>query len=246
MKTVLIVREPDEFSRILAANGHSVLNCPVITTEPRGDLTVLENAFARADDLDGIFVTSSAAAEILVAQCGTKLKQFNGSIYVLGQRSFDILKGIGTKIIFDEKWNNAAEMLDRLGNMEFADKKFLFVCGEQSMRIVPDRLAGIAEIEEAVVYRTEPVSISDELKNEIRGLFQKRGISIACFFSPSGVRSFAEQIGVEGLANTPLAAIGSTTAAAMRALNLNVSVVAKRPIGEVFATDIQRYMSAEE
>ncbi len=246
MKTVLVLREADEFSRILAADGNAVINCPVITTEPLDDLSVLDNALSQTGGFDGIFVTSEAATQILVSRCESLLKRFGGTIYVLGQRSFDILKGIGPKIVFDADRQNAADMLDGIGNAELAGKRFLFVCGEQSMRTIPDRLAGVAEVEEAVVYRTVQVLIPVDTKDEIRGLLKKDAISIACFFSPSGVRSFAGQIGFDGLRSTAFGAIGSTTAAALRDLNLNVSVVAKRPIGEVFAADIQQYLSAEE
>src|SRR5687767_5743641 len=105
MRQVLVVRHEDDFSRTLAANGYSVINCPVIRTETLEDLSALENAVSRLDNFDGVFITSAPAAEIFAGSASNNLASYRGRVFVLGRRSFDILKGTLADVFFDESVN---------------------------------------------------------------------------------------------------------------------------------------------
>ncbi|HEV8593888.1 MAG TPA: uroporphyrinogen-III synthase [Pyrinomonadaceae bacterium] len=245
MKEVLVVRGEDEFSRTLMASGFLVINCPVIRTEPLEDLSDLENAVSRLDAIDGVFITSAAAAEIFARYANERLTEYHGRVFVLGQRSFDILKNTAADIVFVETANTAGDMLDAIAaDNNLGGKRFLFVRGERSMLTIPEQLNGLADLEEAVVYRTVEIAISDEQKKDVRKKAERGEIAMACFFSPSGVESFVEQFGVDTLRLTRLAAIGETTADMLRGLVLNVDVVAKRAKSEHFAVDVLGHLNA--
>jgi uroporphyrinogen-III synthase len=244
VKEVLVVRGEDEFSRTLMASGFSVINCPVIRTDPLEDLLELENVVSRLDAFDGVFITSAAAAEIFALYAKERLVEYHGRVFVLGRRSFDILKDIAADVVFAEAANTAADMLDAIAaDDDLGGKRFLFVRGERSMLTIPEQLNGLADLEEAVVYRTVEIAISDEQKKDIRKKAERGEIAMACFFSPSGVESFVEQFGVDTLRLTRLAGIGETTADALRALVLNVDVVAKRANSEHFAADVLEHLN---
>ena len=79
---VLVLRREDEFSHALIASGLSVINCPVIRTEPLEDMSKLRGVASRLDDFDGVFVTSVAAAEILATRVGRCVQRSaNGSLH---------------------------------------------------------------------------------------------------------------------------------------------------------------------
>lgn len=242
MREVLVVRREDEFSRTLTANGYSVINCPVIRTEPLDDLLELEDAVFRLDTFDGVFITSTAAAEIFVGRASDQLNAYSGSLFVLGRRSFNILKQTAPKVVFDEAANTAYEMLDAIGEEELRRKRFLFVRGERSVRTIPEHLNGVADVEEVIVYRTVNVEVEDEQKKEIQDKAVREDIAMTCFFSPSGVKSFVEQFEIDLLRHTGVAAIGETTAAALQTLNLKVDVVAGTTDAVRFAADVLKYL----
>jgi uroporphyrinogen-III synthase len=242
MKEVLVARREDEFSRTLIENGLSVINCPVIRTEPLEDLSRLENALSRLDVFDGVFITSSAAAEILVANVQAELGAYRGRVFVLGRRSFDILKQTAANVVFDGAVNTASDMLDAIDADELRGKRFLFIRGERSMRTIPERLSRIADVEELIVYRTVNEIAAVDQKEAIRKKAANKEIAIACFFSPSGIESFVEQFGIDTLRFAPIAVIGETTAAALQTFGLTADVTAGKTDSESFAADVLRFL----
>ncbi len=129
MASVLVVREYDEFSRILEARGFDVVNCPAIRT-----VRVVDKIELGAQ-LDGVFISSRAAAGILARSGGV-----SGAVYVFGRKSFDILKDRGFDLRFVESANSAAELLAAIPRSEIEGKRFAFVRGEESLRVIPDGL----------------------------------------------------------------------------------------------------------
>lgn len=237
MTKILVVRRNDDFSRRLTKSGLSVTNCPVVRTEPLEDLSRLRDAISRTDDFDGVFITSAAAAEIFAAS--VREGGYGARIFVLGRRGFDILKDAVTDVVFYDFVGSAEQLVDAIGIEQLRAKRFLFVRGERSMRAIPDKLAGIADVEEVVVYRTVNVPVAEVEKQGIREKAADRQFAMACFFSPSGVESFVGQFGPGILDLTTLAAIGETTAGALRTYHKKVSVIARRP--DEFADAVIEY-----
>lgn len=242
MRSVLVLRDRDEFSRALESRGISVINCPVIQTEPVDDLAAFEKLVNRLDDFNEIFVTSHSAAGVLARQIDAVKAGFRGRLIVLGRRSFDILKDTGLDIYFDERASSANELLDGLGIGRFWGSRVLFIRGERSLRTIPERLGGIAEVVEAIVYRTNDAEISRELKESIVRDLKADQIAMACFFSPSGVESFERQIGLDRLANVEIGSIGETTASALRDRGMHVHLIASVAEGSVFASEIVEHL----
>ena len=242
MKKVLAVREYDNFSRILAANNFEIINLPLIKTQAIEDLSKFETTLESIENYDGVFLTSKQAAEIFRAQLKTDYRK---TVYVLGRRSYEILKDAKLNLIFDESANTAREMLEKIAPEDLRDKRFLFVRGENSLRIVPEFLAQTAIIDEAIVYETREIAVeTDELKN-LREKFEKGEIAAACFFSPSGAESFIEQFGAEILHQTIIAAIGKTTAEFFERRNLKVDFISSKAAAKDFAVGLIDYLGKE-
>lgn len=241
MPHILVVREYDDFSRILSENGFSVINCPAIKTVVLEDLSDLTDKLKNTE-IDGIFLTSTAATEIFTEKLSELKIKFNGKVYVLGARSFDLLKRENLDLFFDKTANTAREMLEKIETEDLKNKRFLFVRGEKSLRFVPEFLSGIAEVEEAIVYRTENLAITSGKLKELAEISKKRQIGCAVFFSPSGAESFLKQCGTQILHQIKITTIGRTTADFLERRNLKVDFVARRTAAKDFAFELVEYL----
>lgn len=220
MASVLVVREYDEFSRILEARGFDVVNCPAIRTVQVVDKIEL------GAQLDGVFISSRAAAGILARSGGV-----SGAVYVFGRKSFDILKDRGFDLRFVESANSAAELLAAIPRSEIEGKRFAFVRGEESLRVIPDGLRRMgATVDEIVVYRTERVAIPEAVRT--------RDFDWICFFSPSAVASFIDQAGNGKLRSAKIAAIGNTTASSLAENAIGVEFVSPSASAVEFAKEL--------
>jgi uroporphyrinogen III methyltransferase / synthase len=239
---ILVIREKDRFSSILIEQGFTIINFPTIKTEPLEDLSELQEYLAQIDTFDGIFITSSKAAEIVLAQLNKARKNFHGKFYVLGKRSHDLLKTSGFKVFFKEQATTAAELLKLIPESELKGKKFLFPRGNRSLRVIPEKLDNVAEVKEVVVYKTvatpKPQRESKEIEEKLNG----SKIEAICFFSPSGVEEFLERFPQFSQENIKIAAIGQTTARFVKEMNLRVDVVAAKPHVEDFAAELAEYL----
>ena len=147
---VLVIREFDEFSRILAESGFEIINLPLIETEALRDLSGFDAQLETIEDYDGIFLTSRCAARIFAERLREKKINFSGKVYILGRRSFDLLKREKLDLVFDAGVNTAREFLEKIPLKDLKNKRFLFIRGEKSLRVVPEFLGKIAEIDESM------------------------------------------------------------------------------------------------
>jgi uroporphyrinogen-III synthase len=231
---ILVIREYDNFSRILAANNFEIINLLLIETVAIDNLSVFETI----ENYDGVFLTSSKATEIFKANLEA---DYRGKVYVLGKRSYEILKGANLNLHYDESANTAREMLENIAPDELKNKHFLFIRGDKSLRIVPEFLAKTATVDEAIVYETRSIKVEIDKINELR---EKNKFAAICFFSPSAAESFIEQFGAEILHQTVIATIGKTTAEFFETRNLQVNFVASKATAEDFATELIEYLSS--
>ncbi len=242
MRAILVVREFDNFSRILSESGLKVLNCPTIEVAAIKDLSEFEAKLDVIENYDGVFLTSQNATEIFRTKLSAKNVNFRGKIYVFGKRSFDLLISENLSLVFDETVNTVKEMLENIALDELKNKRLLFVRGEKSLRVVPEFLEKIAVVDEAIVYRSSKVTIADDKIKEIQTKSANGEIAAACFFSPSGARSFLQQFGAEVLHQIKITVIGNTTAEFFERRDLKVDLVARRATAEDFAVELIKYL----
>ena len=231
--TVIVVRRDDNFSQMLRDAGVEVVNLELVGTVVREDLSEFENLISRLDGYDGVFFTSPVAAQVFVDKVSPPVRP---KLYALGKRSIAVLEDAGFEVNKTPHANTAEEMLAGFDKTEFAGKKLLFVRGEQSMRTIPETLAGVAKIDEVAVYRTikiEPTVSNEE--DDVRDRLASGEIEWTCFFSPSGVEAFENRFGA---ADVKVGAIGETTAARARELGFAVDLIASRATNETFAREL--------
>ena len=237
---VLVVREFDEFSLRLKENGFKVINFPAIRTLPFENASELDEKLAGAEKYDGLFFTSPKAAQVFLR--GKTKNGFRGKIYVLGNRTKLLFENAGFETVFREDANTAEEFINSFESGEFAGKKFLFPRGDKSLRVIPELLKSIAEVDELVVYRTIENTFDENLNDEIREKLRRGEIDWICFFSPSAVESFLKRFGVFSLNEIKIAVIGATTAKKAAAENLKVEFISPRARAEDFAFGLIDYI----
>jgi len=238
---VLVVRRFDDFSRILSENAFAVINCPAIETVESTELPDLA-AKISARRYDGIFLTSQRATAIACREIFCQNFNYRGKVYVLGKSSFEQLKNRNLDLFFRENANTAGELLAAIPAESLKNKRFLFIRGARSRRVIPDFLEKIAAVDEEIVYETHPVTVEPALKREIEAKSNAGEIAAACFFSPSGAESFLEQCGAEILRHTKIAAIGTTTADFLAERGLTVDFIPATATAEDFASELVNYL----
>lgn len=237
-ETVLIIREFDNFSRILAENEFEVINLPLIQTLPVEDFHELDAKLIDLAGYNGIFLTSPRAAEVFLKRCAEQNFEFSGKVYVLGNRAKTLFANTNFEIIFRENTNTAEEFIKSFDEEEFAGQKFLFVRGDKSLRTVPELLKNTAKIDEIVVYRTLENKPDERSFNEITAKLHQKGLSWICFFSPSGVEYFIKLFDRNLLSAVKIAVIGTTTAKKVSDENLKADFIATTATAESFALEL--------
>lgn len=240
---ILVIRRDDRFSAILRDAGHQIINLELIETNMIYDLSELRTKL-RANKYDGLFFTSPVAAQAFV-MITPELNGFRSKAYVLGKRSREVLSGSPLELCCIDEANSADEMIDGFGAGEFAGKRFLFLRGDKSLRMIPERLSGIANVDEAIVYTTMPSVVDNSRTIDLKEKLSRREIKLTCFFSPSGVDEFVKLFG-EARQNTVAAAIGSTTADAARKAGLSVEFVSPIAEAEGFAKSLVEHINGSE
>ena len=232
---ILVVREFDKFSSLLAENGFKTINSPAILTVPIKDLSELETRFENLNDYDGLFFTSPKAAEVFLQTPKNKQVDFRGKVYVLGNRTKILFENTSFEVVFRETANTAEEYIISFEKSEFIGKKFLFLRGDKSLRIVSEQLKDQAIVDEIVVYRTVENTVDEFLTNKIVERLLKNEIEWICFFSPSGIESFVKTFGDFSLEKIKIAVIGATTEKKAAENNLTVEFVSPKANAEDFA-----------
>jgi uroporphyrinogen III methyltransferase/synthase len=242
MRVVLVVREFNNFSSTLENHGFSVINCPTVKTVPVEDLSGFRKIIAALENYDGVFLTSPAAAQIFAENLAETKIEYGGKVYVLGKRSFNLLKSKNLNLFFDEPADSARALLDQIPPKDLNQKHFLFIRGERSMRTVPEFLRTVATLDETIVYETRKIAVKPDKITEIREKIEKNEVEAACFFSPSGAESFLEQFGAAILGQTKIATIGKTTADFFEKRSFTVDLISAKAAAEDFAESLAAFL----
>jgi uroporphyrinogen-III synthase len=220
---VLVIREFGDFSAVLISNGCEVINFPTIVAAEAEDLSELKKNIKAIKEYDGIFFTSPKAAEVFLKIFD---EDYFGKIYVLGNRLKSLFENKSFDVVSKDNVNTVAEFVNSFDRSEFVGKKFLFLKSSKSLRVIPEMLADIAEIDETCVYETRLFKAEKEFVESIGQKFSQEAIDFICFFSPSGIENFLNIFKDFEQQKIRIAAIGTTTAERIKELGFEVDFTA--------------------
>lgn len=238
--SILVLRGDDEFSEMLRSAGLSVINMPMIESQPLADQAELRRVLGKLSEYEGLIFTSPVAAKVFVQESADRLTGSRATIYAMGRRANTVLRNAGLETVFSSDICNADDLIAARAK-DFEGKRLLFVRGNKSMRVVPDRLKGLAIVDEVVVYRTINARPDPDDAARISRQISTGEIEWLCFFSPSAIDAFGDTFGKSE--SIKAAAIGSTTANRAAELGFNVGFVSSRASSADFAEEFISHLN---
>jgi len=226
------VEAADRYAAALAALGLEAVALPVTCTAPAGDPGELAAAVARGG-YAAVVVASARAAAALDAARGTAALP---EVWAVGPATARALEAAGIAAVVPPVARDAVTLARTLlAERTLAGRRVLVPRAEggRNEAIAMLRDAGAA-VDAIVAYRTVPAAAEDPALG--RGLAALRGdaVAVCAVFAPSQVAALDGLFGIRRI-SAPFAAIGQTTAAALRAAGAGVVTVADGPTPEGLA-----------
>ena len=217
-----------ELGERLEALGAQVIYCPAIRIAAPDDQAPLRRAAAQLETFDWVVLTSAngvtALYEELERQDGAaRLERVK--VACVGPGTAQALQSHGVRVLTMPAEFVGAEIAHAIAaHIRSGERRVLLARGRGGNPDLPERLRALgAEVTEVESYRSIP---DLENLNTVKMQLAAGAIDVITFTSPSTATYFVEGVGTLP-ENVALAAIGPVTAARMRELNLEPSVVAQ-------------------
>jgi uroporphyrinogen III methyltransferase/synthase len=238
---VLVTRAEEQASELASAlrtAGAEPVLVPMIALVPPQDPVVLarlDEVLAELGDFDGIVFASSNAVRFLAERAravGRDLSEVRAQVFCVGQRTAQQALDVGLPVHAVATGRSDAEGLlaQILQAVEPAGKRFLVPRSDVGRTLLADGLqAAGADVAVVEAYRNvRPAVDSDALRREL----EAGTLPVLTFTSPSAVQHFLALLddgARRAVADCIVAAIGTTTARALRDHAIEPAVVPKRP-----------------
>ena len=236
-RRVLVTRTPEqasEWMEALRAAGADPQLMPMLRIEAASDLGPLDAALGRLHSYDALLITSANAIRFLAARARERdvlLREFGGSVVCVGPKSAEatLAEGLPVQTVPAERFD-AEGMLDAI-EKQFppAGRRFLLPQAEAARETLCEGLRAAGAMVDAVTaYRTLAPDIDAAALCE---RLTAGRLDVLTFASPSAVRNFMSLLdgaARRAVSNCLVAAIGPTTAEALRKEGLAPDVVPER------------------
>jgi uroporphyrinogen-III synthase len=243
MKTVLVTRPKQQaasFVKELEQYGLNSFVFPTIEIRPVSGWKVPD-----LSQFDGVFFTSPNSVgffmERLLKESPDELKNLQKlKVWAVGKTTSGDLAvhGVTTEPI--PKIADAVTLMEEIGSDAIAGRTFLFLRGSLSLGVIPDVIGKRGgSCVEVTVYENLPPSLEETAK--VKAMLEGGELSCLSFTSPSTAINFFEALGSAAVPSGVLvAAIGTTTASALKKLGVKVDVIPESFDGPAFAKAIAK------
>jgi uroporphyrinogen-III synthase len=243
MKTVLVTRPKQQaasFVKELEKYGLNSFVFPTIEIRPVSGWKVPD-----LTEFDGVFFTSPNSVEFFMARLLKEspeelqnLKKLK--VWAVGKTTSGDLAEHGVTTQPIPKIADAVTLMEEIGSEAIAGRTFLFLRGSLSLGTIPEVIGKRGgTCVELTVYDNIPPSLEETAK--VKALLENGGLSCLSFTSPSTAINFFEAMHSTALPPGVLvAAIGTTTATALRKLGLQVDIIPETFDGPCFAQAIAK------
>lgn len=233
---IVLTRAPEqagELARRLLSAGGEVILLPAVAFAPPEDWSALDAALRALDTFDAILFLSQNAVRYVferIRELGIGRQAMaprRRLIAAVGPATAEAAAREGLQVDYVAK-NRTGESLARELRDLLAGRSVFLPRSDRGDARVPDALreAG-ARVAEAIAYRTLAPESFDPA---VLGRIQRAAVDAVVFASPSAWRNLAHQMGAAELAGVsarvPFAAIGPTTAQALREAGARVEIEA--------------------
>ncbi|TVQ19963.1 MAG: uroporphyrinogen-III synthase [Bacteroidetes bacterium] len=162
-------------------------------------------------------------------------------IAVVGHGTAECLKNYGHEASFINPGNDAQDLAQYLlSEVIQPQDNILLALGNRAPDFLEKNLAQKANIKRVNVYETILLTEIDQMMAD---KIRQRKTDMCIFTSPSGFSAFKDLFG--NLNALPLAAIGNTTARAIKDSGYEVAVIAPQPTPEAMVIALEEYFSGK-
>jgi uroporphyrinogen III methyltransferase / synthase len=258
-KRIVVTRAPEqagELIRELERLGAEVLILPTVTFAPPSDWQPVDSALRAIREFDWILLTSQNAVRFLAQRFGElkldveSLEGRKPSIAAVGPATAQAAAEAGFQVHYTAKEHSgeglARELQPALGN-----SRVLLPRSDRADDRLPNLLReNGAQVTEVLAYRT---AVPKTLDAKILDRVQRADVDTIVFASPSAYHNLSDVIGAKHLAalssRVDLAAIGPTTARALREAAARVAIEANESsaagLADAIAKHYQRQVLAK-
>jgi uroporphyrinogen III methyltransferase/synthase len=237
-------------SAALRALGAEPVEIPTVRIAPAEDPAPLDAALDRLDDYDVLLLASARAVEALAERArarGVSLDRPSLRVACVGPRTARAARRHGLPVHLVPERADGEGLAGALArDLEPRGRRFLLPRSEIGRDALPDALVAAGGAVDAVVaYRTLPEEAGRDDLNE---RLEAGALDALTFTSPSTVRNFLAMLrpaAREAAGRCVVAAIGETTAAALREVGLPPRVVPDRPEADALAAALASWFAAD-
>jgi uroporphyrinogen-III synthase len=252
-RRVVVTRASEQAGELikeLEALGAEVLLLPLVEFAEPEDTGALDSALSDLEGFDWLVLTSGNAARFVTKrmnELGLDIRD------VAGEKPRVAAVGTKTARAAREAGLNVRYVATRQTGAGLAEEMKDLVEGARVLLPRSDRAAGDAptalreagaEVVEVVAYRTIAAELTQDSEHVLEKV-NRGGVDVVTFMSGSAFETFRERVGAEELkrvaGRTVLAAIGPTTAAAMRKAGVEPRMVAGEQSAVGLALEIGEY-----
>ena len=251
-RRVVVTRAPEQAGELVAALeafGAEVLLLPTVEFAPPEDCAALDRALARLLDFDWILLTSQNAVRFFAGRLGSSIRPEFGATGLaevpaaaIGPATAEAASREGFRVDYVAK-NRTGEALARELAGALRGRRVLLPRSDRADDRLPAALrAAGADVTEVVTYRTAATkSLDSRLLEEVRG----GEVDAIVFASPSAFHHLCQWIAPHDLAElsrrVQFAAIGATTAGALREAGVQVEIEARDASAAALASAVASY-----
>ncbi len=259
-RRIVITRAPEQSEELisrLTKEGAEVILLPTVRFLEAPETSELDRAIREFEQFDWLIFTSANAVRFLFERCRLLGRQPSvpGPRYaVAGQATRAALQEEGIPGAFMPRQSSAAGLAAEVAAEvaaemagELAGKQVLLPRSDRAGGELPAALrAAGARVTAVVAYCT---AAPESLDAGALGLLRRGEADALAFFSPSALHHLARDLGSEAMraleGRVALAAIGPTTAAAIRDAGLRVAVEAPKATADSLVAELERYFAEQ-
>ncbi len=250
-KRILVTRarqQAGDLIRCIEEAGGTAVVCPTIEIREPASWESCDRAIEGLYMYDGLLFTSSNAVNYFLQRCtarGQSLKEFNKKrIFAVGARTRQTLEEAKIPVTAVPEKSTARDLANLAGEEDLRGRVFLFPCGNLAGTLLAEHLRSLgADVDRAVVYTT--VLPSEQEITQLEQTILGGTIDVATFLSPSSFQNFSAILSAERVRTLAsymhLAAIGPTTAQAIREAGHDPAIIAERTSVESLVDAIGKF-----
>jgi uroporphyrinogen-III synthase len=253
-KRIVVTRAPEQSRELiesLHAKGAEVFLLPLVRFAPPYDLGPLDEQLARLASFDAIVFLSANAVRFVCSRCreiGIDLsgEQAPKFVAAVGPATSRVLADEGVRVDYVAREHSGESLARELHDL-VSGGNVLLPRSDRGDERVPAALAEIgAQVTEVVAYRT---AVPHDFDAIVVARILSGDIDVIIFASPSAVQNLIGVFGANEVAEVAkrvrFAAIGPTTAQALREAGLPVAIEAGESSAAGLVAAIERFLAGK-